>query len=252
LRRLSLALIFLTRLPVRLSGQASAEELGASTASFPAVGALIGLVTAAVFALGLFLGLPGLAAAVMALLVQVIFTGALHEDGLGDVADAFGGGWDAEAKLRILKDSRQGTYGVLAIAGALLARASALSVLPAEVALMVLPVVHATSRAAMVLLLALAPAARQDGLAAALAGVNLKRPAVLGVVFAAAFALGVSGRFGLAALGLALVSAGLMGALARRQIGGVTGDVLGAAQQLGEVSGLLAASALITEIGWGA
>ena len=63
MRRLALALVFLTRLPVRLPGQASAAELGASTASFPAVGALIGLVTAAVFALGLFLGLPGLAAA---------------------------------------------------------------------------------------------------------------------------------------------------------------------------------------------
>lgn len=252
MRRLTLALIFLTRLPARLSGQASAEELGASTASFPLVGAGIGLVTAAVFSLGLTLGLPDLAAAVVALLAQVALTGALHEDGLGDVADAFGGGWDAEAKLRILKDSRQGTYGVLAIAGALLARASALSVLPAEVALLALPTVHATSRAAMVLLLATAPAARQDGLAAALAGVNLRRPALLGLALAAALALGVSGRFGLAALGLSLVSAGAMGALARRQIGGVTGDVLGAAQQLGEVSGLLAASALITEIGWGA
>ncbi|MEY3210756.1 MAG: adenosylcobinamide-GDP ribazoletransferase, partial [Pseudomonadota bacterium] len=100
MRRLLLALIFLTRLPVRLPGQASAEDLGASTASFPAVGALIGLVTAAAFAVGLALGLPGLAAAVVALIVQVMFTGALHEDGLGDVADAFGGGWDVEAKLR--------------------------------------------------------------------------------------------------------------------------------------------------------
>ena len=86
MRRLALALVFLTRLPVRLPGQASAAELGASTASFPAVGALIGLVTAAVFALGLALGLPGLAAAVMALIVQVMFTGALHEDGLGAVS----------------------------------------------------------------------------------------------------------------------------------------------------------------------
>ncbi|MCK6522686.1 adenosylcobinamide-GDP ribazoletransferase [Myxococcota bacterium] len=252
MRRLTLALIFLTRLPARLDGQASAQELGASTANFPLVGALIGLVTAAVFGLGLKLGLPDLAAAVIALLAQVMLTGALHEDGLGDVADAFGGGWDAEAKLRILKDSRQGTYGVLAIAGALLARASALSALPAETALLALPAVHAASRAAMVLLLATAPAARQDGLAAALVGVDLKRPAALGLALAAAVSVGLCGRFGLAALGLALVSAGLMGALARRQIGGVTGDVLGASQQLGEVAGLLAASALVTEIGWGA
>ena len=131
------------------------------------VGALIGLAGAIAYALAVWLGLPPWPAAVLALATTIWLTGALHEDGLADVADGFGGGRTREDKLAIMRDPRIGSYGALALVLAVLARAGAMAALaePAAVAA-ALVAAGAASRAALPAVMAALPQARPDGLAA--------------------------------------------------------------------------------------
>ena len=237
------ATAFFTRLPVNPE-PAGEWRLADSAWAFPLVGAGIGGAAALALLLAQLIGLPGWPAALLSVLAGIALTGALHEDGLADTADGFCGGRDREEKLAILRDSRQGTYGVLAIVLSVLLRTAALAgigdVIHAGLALVA---AHAASRAALpAAMIGLAPA-RRDGLGA-MAGT----PRAGGVIAAAL----IGSATALAALGpvrgaIALCLAGVMVfatvELARRQIGGHTGDVLGAFQQLGEIVILLAASA---------
>jgi adenosylcobinamide-GDP ribazoletransferase len=242
---------FLTRVPVPrlLAGRAVPADhpnhgLTRGLRAFPLVGALIGLVGALVYWLAAMFDLSPLAGALLAIGATVCLTGGLHEDGLADCADGFGGGRDRETKLAIMRDSRIGSYGVLALVLGIGLRVAALADLTPSDGAAALIAAHAASRAAMPLLMALLEPARPDGLAA-----SLGRPSEL--VLAQAVILGVllcalmTGPFaGIAALSFAaLVLAGLE-SLARRQIGGYTGDVLGAAQQVTEIAILIALSAI--------
>jgi adenosylcobinamide-GDP ribazoletransferase len=208
------------------------------------VGAGIGGIAAFAFLLVQLLGLGDWPAAVLAVLAGIVLTGALHEDGLADTADGLIGGHDRDQRLAIMRDSRHGTFGVVAIVLSVLLRAAALSGIGDPIyAGLALVAAHAASRAALPLAMrALAPA-RSDGLGAA-AG----RPSMVLAIAALAVGLLVT----LAALGPArgFVAIGLAGAamfaagvLAHRRIGGYTGDVLGAFQQIGEIVMLLAAAA---------
>jgi adenosylcobinamide-GDP ribazoletransferase len=142
------AVSFLTRVPTG-TGARRPEELAGSVPWFPVVGAGVGLAVAAVYG-GARLALPPLPAAALAVVAGICLTGAFHEDGLGDTADAFAGGWDRESTARILKDPRLGTFGVLAVAGSLLLRVAAVAALAPAAALAALPAAHALSRAAAV------------------------------------------------------------------------------------------------------
>jgi adenosylcobinamide-GDP ribazoletransferase len=174
---------------------------------------------------------------------MICTTGALHEDGLADVADGFGGGRTREDKLRIMRDSRIGSYGALALVLALLARAGALVALadPSDV-LAALVAAGAVSRAALPAVMAISPQARADGLAAAAGRPHPLRAAAAALV-AALLAILLLGQAAPAALLAGAGGALAVALLARRQIGGYTGDVLGAAQQLGEIGVLLGAVA---------
>jgi len=198
--------------------------------------------------------LPALFVATMSVAAGLIATGALHEDGLADMADGFGGGATVARKLEIMKDSRVGSYGVAALALALLARTALVAAL-----LLHGPLVAATSllgagilsRGLSLALFAALPAARPDGVASAVG-----RPEPAAVTIACLLTLGLVGLAalpwlteGLAVLrlltGLLVVAAVTLAVsrLALRQIGGQTGDVLGAAQVLAEIgflAGLLA------------
>lgn len=236
------ALAFLTRLPVRAPWDDA--RLAASVAMFPLVGALIGLLGALAYGAAAGLGLPPWPAAVIALALMVALTGALHEDGLADTADSLGGATPAD-RLRIMRDSRLGSYGAIALVLALLARAGAIAALAEPLAVgTALIAAGAVSRAALPMVMLILPPARADGLAAsagrphpgrAAASVAIAVLIALAVLdpAAATFAL-VTGAAG--ALGVALV--------AQRQIGGHTGDVLGAVQQLAEIGALFGALAL--------
>ena len=158
------AVSFLTRVPTG-TGARPAEELARFVPWFPVVGAGVGLAVAGVYAGALQL-LPPLPAAAVAVVAGVCLTGAFHEDGLGDTADAFAGGWDRDSTLRILQDPRLGTFGVLAVAASLLLRVAAVAALAPAAALAALPAAHALSRAGAVATMAALPVASGTGLGA--------------------------------------------------------------------------------------
>jgi adenosylcobinamide-GDP ribazoletransferase len=235
------AVSFLTRVPTG-TGPREPAELARFVPWFPMVGAGVGLVVAAVYAAGHRL-LPPLPAATVAVVAGIVLTGAFHEDGLGDTADAFAGGWDRESTIRILKDPRLGTFGVLAVAAGLLLRVGAVAALAPGAALAALPAAHALSRATAVATMTAFPAAAETGLGAAYALALSRRRALLGAAAGLGIALALLGTVALWAAAVTAVPAWLLGRLAVRRIGGVTGDLLGAVQQLGEVLVLLAAVA---------
>jgi adenosylcobinamide-GDP ribazoletransferase len=232
----------LTRLPV----PSPKSPRGPDAAwAWPLVGAAVGLLSAVSGAVALGFGLtPGVAAA-LALATSALVTGALHEDGLADTADGLFGGWTKERRLEIMKDSHIGSFGTLALVLVTLARWSALSsVLALGPAFGVLMAVGAVSRAPMAVLMHLMPNARGTGLSQ-----TVGRPSRAAALAATALAVGVALVFtGTAAFSMVLLaglSALALGRLAQARIGGQTGDILGAAQQLAEVAALAAAASLL-------
>jgi adenosylcobinamide-GDP ribazoletransferase len=246
-RDLHTAAGFLTLLPggppgkeVRQEAASSEGFLTGALVMFPLVGAAVGVAAAAVLLFAYGLGLPPLVAAFLALAALVLLTGALHEDGLGDVADGFGGGRTADDKLRIMRDSRVGTYGVVALVFSLGLRVAAVAALPAVLGAATIVAAAALSRAMLPAILRWLPSARPAGMSA-----EAGRPRLQAVVMAAI----LGGVVALIALGpvtallagaLAASGAAAVALLARQQIGGHTGDVCGAAQQTAEVAALLA------------
>jgi adenosylcobinamide-GDP ribazoletransferase len=244
---LSLAASFLTRLrPPGTPPDLTPGRLAGAVRAFPLIGAGVGLAGGIVYALAYWLGLPPFAAALCAVAATALATGALHEDGLADTADGLGGGQTAEDRLRIMRDSHIGAFGVLALVFSVGLRTAALATLgtPALVAAALIAG-GAGSRALLGPLMRRLDPARADGLA-----VNAGRPseegALTAAVIGAAFALLFLGLgTGIVAAAAACVAAAAVGQYARRGIGGYTGDVLGAAQQAAEVAILLVAAAAL-------
>jgi adenosylcobinamide-GDP ribazoletransferase len=237
------ATAFFTRLPV--DAQAAGEwRLADSAWAFPLVGAGIGGAAALALLLAQLIGFASWPAALLSVLAGIALTGALHEDGLADTADGFLGGRDREETLTILRDSRHGTHGVLAIVLSVLLRAAALAGIGDAIhAGLALIAAHAASRAALpAAMMGLTPA-RRDGLGAT-AGTPRAGGAIAAALIGGAIALAALGPGrGAIALGLAGVTVFALAELARHQIGGYTGDILGAFQQVAEIVILLAASA---------
>jgi adenosylcobinamide-GDP ribazoletransferase len=228
------AVAFLTRLPMPHPQGPMPPNFVRAHRMFPVVGALIGAAVG-LLCLGLrHVGVPDLAAAALALGAGAVLTGALHEDGLADVADGFGGGRDLASKLEIMRDSRLGTYGALILLVSFATKLSALAAIPDGHVVQSLIASHALARGVLPWMSMSLPYARKDGLAA-----NAGRPDAATAAIAAALALAVA-LLSLSfanALGAALVaclSAAGMARLAQRQIGGQTGDVLGGAEQVAE------------------
>jgi adenosylcobinamide-GDP ribazoletransferase len=239
------AVAFLTRLPIPHPQGASPENFVRAHRLFPAVGAAIGG-TVGLLCLGLrAIGLPDLAAAALALGASALLTGALHEDGLADVADGFGGGRDPAAKLEIMRDSRLGSYGALMLLVIFVAKVSALAALPDAFVVQGLIAAHALARGVLPFMAMSLPYARKDGLAA-----NAGRPDFATAATAGASALIIAWlvlpwrEAFCSALATAACALG-MAWLAKRQIGGQTGDVLGGAEQLGETAILLLLAAAL-------
>jgi len=240
------AAMFLTRLPFA-GERPPLSALSGAARAFPLVGAGVGLAGGAVYAAAVSLGLPPVGGALLALAVTIGVTGALHEDGLADVADGFGGGADAKKKLAIMRDSRIGSYAVLALVLGIGLRATALASIDGAIAAAgALIGAAAGSRGALPLIMELFPQARRSGMAAE-AGRPAHDQAIIAAVIGGLFVLLF---FGPLAGAVAILAGGGaawgMAALAKRQIGGITGDVLGAAQQLAEIAILLTAAATMT------
>jgi adenosylcobinamide-GDP ribazoletransferase len=237
-------LAFYTRLPVPHSGTEGRNFAEAQWAA-PVAGLAVGLISGFVFVGADFLGLPSTVAAALAIASSILVTGALHEDGLSDTADGFGGGKTRQRKLEIMRDSRVGTYGAVAIVLSILLRWSALAAFaPPSLAFYGLVAAHTAGRAMMPVFMRLVPPARTDGLSATAGTIPDFAARLAGLIGGAAlFFLGLAGAI-LAALAL-VVLLFLLRRLCERQIGGQTGDVLGAVEQLSEIAVLLIACAIL-------
>ena len=225
------ALTFLTRLP---AGTLAAEDFAAAPGWFAAVGLLIGAVQAAVFALAAPVWGPALAA-LAALGAGIAMTGALHEDGLADTCDGLGPRVPADRALEIMRDPRIGAFGALGLGLVLAAGAMTLARLgPAAPAALIAG--QALSRAAMTGLLRAGPYLRAQGAGAGMTGrLGPAGLAATGAAVAAALVLSGAGHGAAVLAGLAglAIGAGAVWVWARSRLGGVTGDILGAAQQAG-------------------
>ena len=243
------AVQLLTRIPVPVR-RVDDADLRAAAVFFPVVGLLVALVGIAVRAIGAPL-VGVVPATILAVAATIAVTGAFHEDGLADSVDGLWGGWTAERRLEIMRDSRLGTYGAAALFLALALRVALLTPLglgtfaAAEIA------GHVLGRAAGVVLAGLLPAVAESGLGAKVVGPAGVR-SMIGVLGAsgAAAVVGAGGPAWavllLAATALAVLA---VRRLARRRLGGLTGDLLGAANQMGYLAVLLAVVAL-DRAGW--
>lgn len=234
------ALQFLTRVPIRLRREPSLPD---TVAWFPVAGAIIGAAVGGVAA-GLWFVVPPLVAGAVAVTVGLLITGAFHEDGLGDIADAFGGGWTIERRLEILKDSRHGTYGVAAMCASIVIRMIALGSLPGPWAMFTGAVAaHTMGRVAAVAMAGTMRLATQSGLGADYGRGTTRLRAAVSVIAGIAITTLAVGWWSAALTGAAVVAVVGTGVLARRKIGGISGDVLGATEQVAECLCLMVLSA---------
>ena len=230
---------FLTRIPIRLR---SAPNLAKAVPWFPVVGALIGAAVGGV-AVGLMELVPATVAAAVAITLGVMITGAFHEDGLADTADAMGG-WTPERRREILKDSRHGSYGVAAMCTTIVLRILCVASLGPAAAFAGLVAAHSLGRGAAVGVMGVAPPVPTEGLGADYARSLSPARAALGVGASLAITALAVGWW-VAPLAVA-VSAGalVVSSIARRAFGGVSGDILGAIEQVGECLVLVVVSGL--------
>lgn len=244
LQLLVCAVQFLTRLPTPALADFEPEWISRSAPYFPLVGQFVGLISAAAW-LAVSHIWPGWPAALLAIGASVLITGGFHEDGLADTADGLGGGQTRERRLEIMKDSRLGGYGALALILGLGLRAALLAGMTRGQGALALIAAHGGARAAAVAVMAALPYGGDPAAAKV-------KPSPAGVRWpeaGLALALGVwpfalmDVRRALIALGLAAATTLAMALLSRRLIGGVTGDVLGAVEQLAEVALLAGAAA---------
>lgn len=237
------ALRFFTRLPVPAWVGHSSEQLNRATRYFPLVGWIIGLIGAGVTWVPAWV-LPLSLCVLLGMAATLLATGAFHEDGFADSCDGFGGGWAKDDVLRIMKDSRIGSYGAIGIGLMLLTKWNALYELNEDMVTALL-VAHPLSRLASVsLIYALDYVRDEDGKSKPLAVRMGASELLLAALFGLLPLLLLSWQLALQALVAVFVATLLMGCYTRRRIGGYTGDVLGATQQLAELAcylGLLCA-----------
>jgi adenosylcobinamide-GDP ribazoletransferase len=250
------ALQFFTRFPVPEIRDFSNDMLNASARYFPLVGMVVGIISA----LALWLSaqvFPMSIAALMAIVVSILATGAFHEDGLADTFDALGGAVPRERALVIMKDSRIGTYGAVALLLSQLLRWQALVILPLDIALIVLIASHAAARAGAVSLMASLIYVRDTDdskskpIAQDLSFGNLLFALLFGVLPALVFSIMYFPAVWM------LMASGLLAIILirfyctywfKKRIGGYTGDTLGCCEQLGEIGFLLAAAAICQQL----
>ena len=234
----------LTRLP--LPRGATASSTGASVWAWPVVGLVIGAIGAAAYALAWRAGLSTLLAGLVAVIAMTVATGGFHEDGLADTADGIGGGATPEKRLLIMKDSRIGSFGALALIASVGLRTGAVAQLvePRLVApaLIVSAVLARTAMPGVVLLSA---PARSGGLGAALGALDRRRLMVGGGIALVLCLLLERPHAVLETVFVTLLVAAAMAGVGVRSLGGYTGDTLGATEQLAECAVLLVLAAAV-------
>lgn len=240
------AVQFLTRIPIPALNGFQPDWITRSARYYSLVGQLVGVVSALVL-LGASQVWGAGIAAVLALGAGILLTGAFHEDGLADTADGLGGGRTPDRRLEIMKDSGIGTYGVVALLLALGLKGAALAELEPARAALALIAAHGLARAAAVVVMRFTPYAPAGAAAKwspTTGGVTTREMLVALALTAWPLLILPPMTVGLGLLigGLGVAAVALM---ARRLVGGHTGDILGAAEQVFEVGFLLGAAALL-------
>lgn len=224
------AFAFLTRIPITHKDEVSIQR---SAIWFPFVGSAIGLTAGLVF-VGLNRLIPATPAAAVTLLISTLITGGFHHDGLADTFDGLVGGWNPEDRLRILKDSRHGTYGVLAIALQLIIQFAFLSALSPRIALLALITAHTVGRLVPIYFMLTPAAPSHEGMGATyvrtVKGVHVLSASLITI----ALLTPLIGLHLLLLLAVVAINSFCFLLYVRRKIGGVVGDVLGASEQIAE------------------
>ncbi len=236
------AFALLSRLPVPVDHHQAAKRGAKAAWAYPIVGAALGGIAAVIAGAAAGLGTPPAITAIIALAALILMTGGMHEDGLADTADGMGAS-SREKKLEIMHDSQIGTYGVLVLLLVTLGRWSGLADI--ATAVMTLAAIGAVSRAAMSFQMVILRNATEDGLSAT-TGQPTELTVLTGALIALVLCILATG-FGAAALFLIPFLAILpITAYAKRALGGQTGDILGATQQVAELAAIATAVAILT------
>ncbi len=227
---IKVAFAFLTRIPINHKPEISIQR---SAMWFPLVGSVLGLSSGLVF-LGLNQMIPTLSAAAITILFSVLVTGGFHQDGLADTFDGLVGGWTPEDRLRILKDSRHGTYGVLSIVMQSIIQVTLLASLDARTGLLALLTAHTLGRLVPIYFMLTPAAPLHEGMGTTYArSVKASHVAFSTLLTIALLAPLIGLHLLLVSVLVAIVSL-LFLIYVRKKIGGVLGDVLGASEQIAE------------------
>ena len=237
---LRLSLLFYTRIPVG-HVEYHEERMGESFRYFPLLGAIVGAVMAGIYALAGYY-LPNAVAAVMSVIVGLVVTGGMHEDGLSDYCDAFGGYHDRDTTLRIMKDSSTGVYGILGLVMLLMSRVVLLSYIPYETAIGTIVAMAVVARWMPILVMRLSTYARKSDEASKathLRQVVTTKTLLIAAVWALLALLLLPWQAAVVAPVLMIGQSLLIMRISNKRIGGHTGDVLGAIECLAELMLLL-------------
>jgi adenosylcobinamide-GDP ribazoletransferase len=230
-----IAIQFLTRLPVPRSLVGTESEIGHAVAFFPLAGIVVGGGGALLY-VGLSRFLPVTTCVLLVLIYSALITNGFHEDGLADSLDGFGGGWNKDEALNIMRDSRIGTFGALGLIFLVLAKYNLLSMLDSQQMWRWLIVAHTASRWTVVPLCLWLPYAREQGQGGLVARRIGWRAAVIATLTLAAVSLLLPWRVAFFALAITAAVVVVSGFYYRYRLNGVTGDCLGATNQLAEVA----------------
>lgn len=238
----------LSRFPWPFAVPADLGAIGRGAWAFPILGALLGGIAGGAYWLTREIGVPPLVAAAIAFALLAFATGALHEDGLADTADGFGGGRTRARKLEIMRDSRIGTYGVVALVFVTLIRVGAVAALDGPQGFAALLAAGALARGIAAVPMCLLPHARADGLGRSAGRAPAPAAAIaiilgIGIALLAALGYGHAPQAIGIAIALAMLAALFVSLLAVRHIGGTTGDVLGATILAAEATALASLAA---------
>ena len=240
IRSLRAAVSFLTVVPIGNADGSAGDRLG--RAYFPAIGALIGLVAGLAYVAVSAISTPLLAAAA-AIASLTLLTGALHLDGLADSADGLLGRGDVERRLAVMRDPRLGSYGVAAVVVLVLLEFAALSSMSPARALAGLVIAGALSRFATLVVIALVPYVRESGLGSIAFDSRRRSLDLLAGAAITILVCALDWRRAAVAAALVAISTLAVVALARKRLGGATGDICGATAELGQLAALLAFAA---------
>lgn len=242
-RLLGLCVQFMTRIPLRKQLKVTERDFGAMTMFFPASALLVGVIVAAVYLAFAWLRLPWAGAAAAAL-AGWLATGGLHIDGLADMADAFGAGKTKERTLEILKDSRVGTYGVLAIVFDMILKIVLIGSIQNFNILLILLALPAAGKIPLAVCAAAGQYPRETGTGKYMIGNVGAKESIICVAVCQAILFFCMGASSFILLPVLIAAGFILKAVSTRRIGGVTGDILGAANETGELLFLLFAAIL--------